>query len=42
MNIKRRKELLETYKNRYPEMGVISYLWKETGEVFLGISEDIK
>ena len=33
MDIKRKKELLEAYKNRYPEMGVISYRCKETGEV---------
>lgn len=42
MDIKRKKELLEAYKNRHPEMGVISYRCKETGEVFLGISKDTK
>ena len=42
MDIKRKKELLEAYKNRQPEMGVISYCCKETGEVFLGISKDTK
>lgn len=42
MDIKRKKELLENYKNRHPEMGVISYNCKETGEVFLGISKDTK
>lgn len=42
MEINRRKELLELYKNRRPEMGVISYRCKETGEVFLGISTDTK
>lgn len=42
MDIKRKKELLEAYKNRCPEMGVISYRCKETGEVFLGISKDTK
>ena len=42
MDIKGRKELLESYKNRHPEMGVISYCCKETGEVFLGISKDTK
>ena len=42
MDIKRKKELLEAYKNRHPEMGVISYCCKETGEVFLGISKDTK
>ena len=42
MDIKRKKELLIDYKNRHPEMGVISYCCKETGEVFLGISNDTK
>lgn len=42
MDIKRKKELLEAYKNRQPEMGVIAYRCKETGEVFLGISKDTK
>lgn len=42
MDIKRKKELLEVYKSRRPEMGVISYCCKETGEVFLGISKDTK
>lgn len=42
MDIKRKKELLEAYKNRHPEMGVISYRCMETGEVFLGISKDTK
>ena len=42
MDKKRKKELLEAYKNRHPEMGVISYRCKETGEVFLGISKDTK
>ncbi len=42
MDIKRKKKLLESYKNRHPEMGVISYCCKETGEIFLGISKDTK
>ncbi|MBP9579761.1 MAG: GIY-YIG nuclease family protein [Parabacteroides sp.] len=42
MDIKRKKELLEAYKNRHPEMGVISYRCRETGEVLLGISKDTK
>ncbi len=42
MDIKRKRELLENYKNRHPEMGVISYRCKETEEVFLGISKDTK
>ena len=42
MDIKRKKELLEMYKNRHPEMGVISYRCKETGEAFLSISKDTR
>ena len=42
MDIKKKIELMENYKNRHPEMGVISYCCKETGEVFLGISKDTK
>lgn len=42
MDIKRKMELLENYKNRHPEMGVISYRCKATGEVFLGVSKDTK
>ncbi|HCL04177.1 MAG TPA: hypothetical protein DHW61_17520 [Lachnoclostridium phytofermentans] len=42
MDSVRKKELIEEYKNRRPEMGVISYLCKETGESFLGISKDTK
>lgn len=42
MDIQRKKELLELYKHRRPEMGVISYRCIETGEAFLGISKDTK
>ncbi len=42
MDIKRKKELLEAYKFRRPEMGVISYYCKETDDVFLDISRDTK
>lgn len=42
MDLQRKKELLEWYKHRCPEMGVISYRCIETGEVFLGISKDTK
>jgi hypothetical protein len=42
MDPNRKKELLEAYKHRRPEMGVISYRCKETGEAFLGISKDTK
>lgn len=37
-----RKLLLEEYKNRKPEMGVISFRCIETGEVFLAASKDTK
>lgn len=42
MNDKRRKELILEYKNRKPEMGVISYRCMATGESFLGISKDTR
>ncbi len=42
MDVKRKRELLNEYKNRRPEMGVISFSCKATGEVFLGISKDTK
>lgn len=42
MDAKRKKELLEEYKNRRPEMGVISFRCTATGESFLGISQDIR
>ena len=40
MDIKRRKELLSAYKNRHPEMGVISFQCRTTGEAFLTIAAD--
>ena len=42
MDLKRKRELLESYKNRHPEMGVISYFCKATGEEFIGISKDTR
>lgn len=42
MDIMKKKQLLEEYKNRMPEMGVISLRCKDTGEAFLGISKDTK
>lgn len=42
MDIKRKKQLLVEYKNRRPEMGVISYRCIATNESFLGISKDTK
>lgn len=42
MDDKRKKELITEYKNRRPDMGVISIKCKETGESFLGASSDTK
>ncbi len=42
MNMDRRKQLFEEYKNRRPEMGIISYRNKLTGESFLAMSQDTK
>ncbi len=42
MDIKRKKELLNEWKNRHPDMGVISIFCKATGDLFLGISKDVK
>lgn len=42
MDIKRKKQLLEEYENRKPEMGVISFHCAATQETFLGISKDTK
>lgn len=40
MDITRRKQLIEEYGNRKPEMGVISVRCTATGEVFYGASKD--
>lgn len=42
MDRRRKKELLQQWKNRRPEMGVISFRCKQTEESFLGISKDTK
>ena len=42
MDIERKKQLLEEYKNRKPEMGVISFRCIATEEAFLGISKDTR
>lgn len=42
MDMQRKKQLLEEYKNRKPEMGVISFRCITTGEAFLGVSKDTK
>ncbi len=41
MNMDRRKELLEEYKNRKRDMGVISIKCVETGEQFLDAVTDV-
>lgn len=41
MDKTRKKELIEAYKNRCPEMGVIAIRCRETGESFLGASRDV-
>lgn len=40
MDNKRRKELLAQYKDRHPEMGVISFRCRTTGKAFLTIASD--
>lgn len=42
MNTERKKELLQAYRDRRPEMGVISVRCNPTGNVFLGISRDTR
>lgn len=41
MNIKRKRELLEEWKNRHPEMGVIAFHCNTTDETFLTTATDI-
>ena len=41
MDIKRKQDLLDAWKNRRPEMGVISFQCKATGETFLTTATDI-
>lgn len=42
MDMNRKKQLMEDYKNRHPEMGIIAFKCRETGEIFLGTSKDTK
>ena len=42
MDSKRKRELLETYKNRHPEMGVITFHCRITDEIFLTPALDTK
>ena len=40
MDMKRKMELLNEWKNRRPEMGLIAITCKSTGELFVDISTD--
>jgi len=40
MNLSRKKELLNEWKNRRPEMGLVAMTCKKSGEMFVGISTD--
>ena len=40
MDMKRKMELLNEWKNRRPEMGLIAITCKSTGEMFVDISTD--
>lgn len=42
MSRDKKRQLLEEFKNRKVEKGIISYLCKETGDSFIGISSDTK
>ena len=42
MDAQRKKQLMEAYKQRRPEMGVICLRCRETGKGFLGASKDIR
>ena len=42
MDMQRKKQLLEEYKNRKPEMGIISFFCAATEETFLCLSKDTK
>ena len=41
MDIKKKRELLEAWENRHPEMGVISFRCSATDETFLATATDI-
>lgn len=42
MDMRRKRQLLEQYKNRRPEMGILSFRCKTTDELFLCLSQDTK
>lgn len=41
MDRQKRKELLSEYKDRHPEMGVISFQCRTTGDTFLAPAADV-
>lgn len=41
MDKSRKKEILNEWKNRKPEMGIIAFHFVEADETFLGISKDL-
>lgn len=42
MDIRRKKQLIEEYKNRKPEMGILCFKFKAGEEIFLTASKDIR
>lgn len=42
MNADRRKQLQEEYKNRKPDMGVLAFTCRQTGDSYLMAASDIK
>ena len=42
MDKTKRKELMEAYKNRRPDMGVVAIRCLDTGDTFFGASKDTK
>ena len=42
MDREKRRELMESYKSRHPEMGVVAIRCTATGDVFVGASKDTK
>lgn len=40
MNGDKRKKLKEDYKNRMPEMGIVSFSSRHSNDIFVGISRD--
>lgn len=42
MDKNRKRELLEEYKNRKPEMGIVAIYCIPTDEIFLGIAKDTR